>query len=270
MKKRLVALMILILPIIQVFCVNAEEINSNTYKQEIGQSTVYMHDLANLLTEQEERALIDDVSKYCKKIDYNILFLTTNNTNHKTTMRYSDDYMDALFPKGVENNIAFVIDMDNRKIYINTMGNAINRLSDKMIESGLDKGYAKIKKQDYDGTLKAMAKYCLPKLKIDNFFVKFLKEIPRHIISAGIITAVIIFFLIKRHEKANKKQPATTYVSNQDYKLNDKKENYVRQYQTVQRGYYSSSSGSSSHHSSGGSSHRSSSGRSHGGGGRSF
>lgn len=273
MKKQFLArisavalLFVLLLSVAAAFPVTAEA-KEKTYHQKVGQSTVYIHDLADLLSNAEEKELLDSVNKYCKKMQYNILFLTTNYTSGKSTMVYSDDYMDKLFPD-TDENIAFVIDMDNRQIYINTMGSAIKILSDKDIDKALDKAYPQIVNQDYSATMQEMSDYCLGKLS-ETFFSKFLKGTYKfsHIFISGVITVIVGVSLVKMHASANKPQSAVTYVPKENYNVEDKEENYIRTYETVESGYYRKSSSSSG---GGGSSHRSSSGRSHGGGGRSF
>lgn len=249
----------------------------------IGDSTIYFHDNANLLTKKDKEQIIGLLhDKNADVISYNILFLTCDDVRGKTTMTYSDDYMDELFPD-YEHNIAFVIDMDNREIYINTMGNAILSLTDKMIDAALDDAYPYIKNGQYGECLKAMASYCVPRLS-DNpgtgatnsniaaygfgtaIVQGMLGSMPIALIAAGIIVTVLIF----KHNSVNKAQSAVRYIEKNNYKVLDKDEVFVRSYTTVQKDFYKPSSSSGSSSSGGGSSHRSSSGRSHGGGGRSF
>jgi uncharacterized membrane protein YgcG len=68
--------------------------------QDVGGCTVYIHDNADLLSDSEESDLIEDITNKCKNINYNILFLTTDDTGGKSTMVYSDDYMDDMLSKG--------------------------------------------------------------------------------------------------------------------------------------------------------------------------
>ena len=226
---------------------------------------VIIHDLAELLEKQDELSLLNFVKANYSDLRYNILFLTTNDTKGKTTMAYSNDYMDLIFPPGTENNIAFVIDMENREIYIKTMGMAIESLSDIEIGKALDLGYDRITKQDYHGTMQVMSEYCLNRLKNPKTNGEaFLFGFKQALIPSVIITVIVCVVLILNHKKANQAVKSTHYMSAEDYKVVGKREKHVRSYDTVQRGYYASSS------SSGGSSHSSSSGRSHGGGGRRF
>ena len=227
---------------------------------------IYMRDLADLLTSDEETKLIEWIRKEYKNNQYNILFLTTNNTDGKSTMVYSDDYMDQLFPN-TDENIAFVIDMSNREIYVNTMGTTIQKLDDADIDRALDLGFKKITDSKYYDCMKVMSEYCLNDLcGKSNFFATFTSNMVGCILFALIATVVVIIILLLMHRKANKAIQAAQYESKEDYEIIDKDVVYERSYQTVQRDYYKPKSSGSS----GGSSHRSSSGRSHGGGGRSF
>ena len=268
----IVVLLVTLMAIIPI--AHASEVG---YSETYGGSEIYMHDLGDLLTDSEEQELMEKFGEKCKDIHYNVLFLTTNDADGKSTIFYADDYMDELFPYD-ENNIAFVIDMDNREIHINTMGNAILCLTDAMIESGLDRGYEYIANYEYADCLDAMGSYCVARL-YDNpdqgpSTVDLLIEgIILGLLPAAVITAILVAALLFRHNKANTKQATATYVSNENYSVIDKDEVFVRSYETVIKDYYKpreSSSSSGSSRSSGGSSHRSSSGRSHGGGSRKF
>jgi hypothetical protein len=127
------------------------------------QSSVLIHDNANLLSDNEEKELFDSFSNRCSGLGYNVLFLTIDNTNGQSTKTYTDNYMDQLF-SDYNHNISFIIDMDNREIYINTMGNAIKSLDDKDIENALDVGFAYVCECKYTECLAAMADYCINKL----------------------------------------------------------------------------------------------------------
>jgi uncharacterized protein len=268
--KKIFALTMLIVMIIcctsqYVHATNLPSKNGNQTTITIGKSHIYIHDLANLMTSQEENDLVESIRDKCEQTEYNVLFLTTNETNGKSTMVYSDDYMDALFPVGTENNIAFIIDMDNREIYINTMGEAIRQISDNEIDKALDRGYSKIQEKDYSGCMQAMATYCLSDLQgTDQGENAFVDSAMSALPGSLLVTAIVVIILVVKHNKANKSVAATSYLNNGDYDVICKDETFVRSYETVQHDYYKPKS------SSGGSSHSSSSGRSHGGGGRKF
>ena len=130
----------------------------------VGNCHVYIHDDASLISGLDHEKLLDVVAQYSEKISFNILFLTYDDAQGKSTKVYSDDYMDNLFPYRAHDNIAFVIDMDNREYYINTMGNAIEWLNDEEIDKALDKGYDDIVEEEYARCLQKVADYCLKEL----------------------------------------------------------------------------------------------------------
>ena len=238
------------------------------------ESQIIVDDLANLLSSEEESLLVERTKDRLGSKNYNILFLTYDDAEGYSTMVYSDDYMDDLFPVGTENNIGFIIDMDNREIYINTMGGAIQSLSDYEIEEGLDIGYNYVSEQEYFECLDGMATYAIPRLgggyNADGTLSagsKALNGLQAGFIPSALVAAAVVGFLAISHNKANKSINPNTYVGKNNYNLINKKEKYNRTYETVQKDYYKPKSSSSG---GGGSSHRSSSGRSHGGGGRRF
>ena len=140
------------------------EMGSGDREIMVGNCHVYIHDDAKLLSGVEQEKLLGVVAKYAEKISFNILFLTYDDAQGKSTMTYSDDYMDNLFPYKAHDNIAFVIDMDNRQYYINTMGKAIEWLDAEEIDEALDKGYDYIADENYFRCLQAVSDYCLKEL----------------------------------------------------------------------------------------------------------
>ncbi len=262
-----VLLVLLFVPMISV-----QAAAKGPYQQTVGKATVYMHDLADLMTDEQEAELIRSVEKHTKKLSYHILFLTTSDAQGKNTTKYTDDYMDQMFVNH-DNAIAFVIDMDNRKIYVNTMGDAIKYLDNKAVQKTTDKGSAKIEKEDYEGTLEAMSDYALGKIASEDpnsrtFISAYAKGIGAVQIPAIILTVLVGIGLVLQHRKANKAPAATVYIDHGSYDVTNKDDRFIRTYNTVQSGYYKQNSSNSG--SSGGSSHTSSSGNTHGGGGQSF
>ncbi len=247
----------------------------DNYDEKVGDSRIYMHDMADLFTEDEEKDLIDAAGKFVKNEDHNVLFLTYSDAMGNTTMTFSDDYMDLLFPND-EDNVAFVIDMDNRKVYINTMGVYLDDLSAEEIDECIDAGYSHMPDGEYYDAMLKMSCYTLQYVNGGSiigtplFGIKLMDSLPvATLISVG-MSAIVAIVLLLNHRKANNKEKAQTYMNKNNggyYKVADKQENFVNTYTTVDKNYYkpkeSSSGGGGGRHSSGG-------GRSHGGGGRSF
>lgn len=269
MKKKIINLIIMIL-IFSISIIPVVHADEDVYMEYHGNSAIYMHDLADLLTQEDESALMIHFGNEFEDLHYNVLFLTIDDAEGQSVTTYTDYYMNDLFPD-YEHNIAFVIDMDNRKIHINTMGNAIKCLSDDKIDAAIDSAYNFISKEYYVDGLHAMAEYCVKYLS-DNPDAAasksaFVDGLVSGLIPGAIAAAAVVLILLGIHNKANKVQSATAYIGRDNYVILNKTENHIRTYDTVQRNYYKPKSSSSG--GGGGSSH-SSGGRSHGGGSRSF
>lgn len=256
-------LMLLIVVFMSTASVNALS-SYNTDEQ------VYMHDLADILTPSEEAELIKLTQGYCDGKDFNVLFLTTDSTDGLPTVSYSNYYANDFFPDDVDNNIIFVIDMDNREYNIDTMGETIQIITDAEIDEAMDNAASAMSNQDFARAFKNMATYCLSDVvqsSNSGFINIFLSLMLSNILWSLIPTAIVVVLLIIRHNAANKQQPATQYLSKDNYAVITKDERFVRTYETIQKDYYKpKSSGSSS----GGSSGHMSGGRAHGGGSRKF
>ena len=97
-----------------------------------GGNEVGVHDLANVLSESEESSLLELGITYADKHDLDIVFLTASDTNGKSSMVYSDDFYDGLEGdyKYAEDGILVFVDLDNGYDYVNTVGSAIEHISD--------------------------------------------------------------------------------------------------------------------------------------------
>ena len=95
-------------------------------EENVSQQTVY--DDAALLTPEEIETLESELDAAGEKTGWNMLMLTTDDTNGKTTQEYADDFFDAIAENG--DGVALLIDMQNREICISTGGIAIRYLTD--------------------------------------------------------------------------------------------------------------------------------------------
>ena len=87
-------------------------------EENVPQQTVY--DDAALLTPEEIETLESELDAAGEKTGWNMLMLTTDDTNGKTTQEYADDFFDAIAENG--DGVALLIDMQNREICISTGG----------------------------------------------------------------------------------------------------------------------------------------------------
>ena len=248
-------------------------------------------DYADLLTTEEEDAL-RNLSKEYEEYNMSAIFLTTADAEGKTSMTYSDDFYDNnnFKPDGV----LFMIDMDNREVYVNTVGAGITIISDYQVERILDAGYTYVGNEEYFECLRGMSNYTYRLIEnheenpggYDTQYYEEYQQESQETVSelqwskpAEIILTVIsgclpapiivIIVLITKHKKANRLVSAENYMGS-DFRVKSKNVAYMGCRHEVLRGYYRQQNHNSSGGGGGGSSHRSAGGVSHGGGGRKF
>lgn len=220
-------------------------------------------DFADLLTDSEEKQL-REFSKEYEKYDISIIFMTTDDAEGKTTQNYSNDFYDnnEFRPDG----IMFSIDMDNREIYIDTVGKCIAMISDTKVSDALDASYTYAGDGEYAACLTKMSKMiCKVVDAKENPFQTAVKPSGLTIIVALLVTGIVVAVLFLKHNKANKKIAASHYDGN-TFTVLDRNTVYMGCRKEVIPNYYKESESSSG----GSSSHRSSGGISHGGGGHKF
>lgn len=280
MKKYIAVILVLF----SVFILVPGQVRASSYNEE----TVF--DYADLLTWEEENEL-RQIAKEYEEFDVSMIFLTTADARGKSAMTYSDDFYDTnqFRPDGV----LFLIDMDNRELYINTVGKCIAILPDYRIESILDTGYDYVADGEYFDCFKRMSERTGYYIKnydgsqstgsyyynnYDNILTIMGPMLMKYALIALVVAGIVSLILVSTHKKANRRIPADRYMGS-SFKVNKKDVAYMGCRQEVIRGYYkqddddSSSSRSSSRSSSSSSrstTHTSSHGVSHGGGGRKF
>jgi len=117
-----------------------------------------VYDDADLLTDSQEQALADRISSYTAKYSCDIAIVTTSDAGGKTSQAYADAYAEKLGMSMIKEGypgILFLIDMDNRQIYISTSGQAIGYYSDSRVNTVLDDCYGPVSGQDYYGSCRA-------------------------------------------------------------------------------------------------------------------
>lgn len=110
-------------------------------------------DEAGLLTEEQIAQLERSIQTIREEISMDLVVVTTNDTQGKTTRAFADDYYDSgNFGMGPKlTGALLLIDMDNRQAYISTTGDSIDYLNDARIDQLLDSITDKLKGQDYYG-----------------------------------------------------------------------------------------------------------------------
>lgn len=219
--------------------------HANEYNEQV------VFDFADLLDDTEEDTLRDQAEQY-EELDVSLVFLTIDDANGVSSRTYSDDFYDTHNFRS--NGVLFMIDMDNREIYVNTVGTCIDAL-DSEIESILDTGFAYVSDGDYYDCLFEMSEHAYSIMAEKDFpGMLFTPLLP-----ALIITIIILVILVVIHNKANRQISASQYMGS-SFTVKNRNAMYLGCRREVLHGYYRKNE----------SSHRSSRGISHGGGGRKF
>lgn len=248
---------------------------------------INVYDQAELFTQEEITELqgyIDGVkADYSNKIE--IVIATTDNAEGKTAMEYAADFYDYNgFP---EDGVLFLIDMDNREIWISTKGEANRYFTDARINYALDNSNVFMSEEDYYGAANIFVdstNYILRQgIPSDQYnYDTETGEISKYVepksislmdvlISFGVAAAVGIIVCLCVMGKYQLKLSQYNYPMRDRCRLNLTRQEdiFINEHTTAHK-IQTSSSNSSSSGGSGSSTHRSSSGSSHGGGGRKF
>jgi uncharacterized protein len=108
-------------------------------------------DDAGLFSEEEKTAFENQINSMKKEMNMDVVIVTTNDAEGKTAGQYAEDYyIDGVYGVGSDYRGAlFLIDMDNREIYILPVGKMNRFLTDKRWNAILDKSYEAISQKDY-------------------------------------------------------------------------------------------------------------------------
>ena len=248
-------------------------------------STEKVYDFAELLEEEEEEEIATLIDSFIEKYNMDMVVVTIDDSDFRTSEAYADDFFDYndFGLNETLDGILFLIDMDNRNMWISTHGEAIRMYNDYRIDSILDNTYDYISKQDYYNCAKGFVKdatyyasvgitgknvnsHIDPKTGDIVYDVKFdLSYVFMGAIGSGIITAIFILIASARHRTIRKATQAKEYIVKDSFVLNHNEDKFLSTHTSK---VYDPPSDSSS--GGGSSTHSSSSGSSHGGGGRSF
>lgn len=236
-------------------------------------------DHADLFSQEEITELDEEANVLSNNYNMDIVIVTTNDASGKTSREYADDYYDDNeFSIGDDQSgILFLMDMDNREVYISTTGQGIRYLTDQRIESVLesviDSGMGD---GDYysaaRGFLNATEEYLESGIPSDQYSqdegvevensLTFIEGIISFI--SGLIAAAGFFFITKSRYKMKNPEKPLTFRNNSLVSLALSQDDLIDTAVTRRKiPKPSSDSGKST-------THESSSGETHGGGGSKF
>lgn len=115
-------------------------------------------DDAGLLTESEKESLEAQVTKMRDSMKMDVVLVTTADTGGRSARQYADDFYDAggFGTRSDHSGVLFLIDMDNREIYVSTSGTMIRFLTDDRVEMMLDHAYTDVADEDYMGAMRQL------------------------------------------------------------------------------------------------------------------
>lgn len=98
-------------------------------------------DMADLFTKEEKIDLEESVAEHRESTNLDIVIVTTNDAEGKSSRDYADDfYDDNGYGVGEDHSgVLLLIDMDNRMAYMSTTGRAIQIFSDDEIQGITDR-----------------------------------------------------------------------------------------------------------------------------------
>lgn len=256
-----------------------------------------VYDDAALFTADEAAQLEATIAGLRAEYEQDFVVVTTADAGGKTAQEYADDFYDnGGFGEGKNlDGMLFLIDMDNREIYVSTSGITIRYLTDERIEEILDAAYGEVVDGNYyaaadraltkageligEGIEKGQYNYDSETGKISRPASYYILRLIRALLigaAAGGIACLIVVVSYKSKDKRG----ARSYVQN--FQAGTQADQFLNQtvtHRMIPKTPPPSSSGgsrsgsSSSHRSSSpgrSTTHHSSGGRSHGGGGRKF
>lgn len=117
-----------------------------------------IEDKASLFTAEEVEEILMESEEFSDTTGYSLSIVTTDDAMGKTSEEYADDYLDDLIDNEgwSEDSMLFLIDMDNRMVYISTTGEAVYSYSDYSVEAIIDSGYSYLTEGYYADTILSM------------------------------------------------------------------------------------------------------------------
>lgn len=144
MTKNIKLLLLALLSIFLITNVYAEEYEGENTVIDNGTYKIIINDYAELLTDEEEQQLINDMIPLT---EYGHIAFETINENYTSTANYAREKYHSMF--GTESGSLFLIDMDNRYIYIFSDGNNYKYITNSKADIITDNIYTYATRGEY-------------------------------------------------------------------------------------------------------------------------
>ena len=114
-------------------------------------------DDAGLFTREEIDSFQSQITSMKKEMNMDVLIVTASDTNGKSAKQYAEDYyINGSYGVGSDyRGVLFLIDMDNREMYILPVGKMNRFLTDQRWNAILDSSYESISQGDYAASTQA-------------------------------------------------------------------------------------------------------------------
>lgn len=231
-------------------------------------------DEAKLLSQDERDKLIEDIEKFRENYNIDAVIVTANDLQGKNTMDYADDYYDYN-GYGLGDNksgILLLIDMNDRKIWIYTSGDAIEYFTDNRIDSIISDISKYLSNEEYFDACNIFLtdiQYYIDSGIPEGQYTYSEEENTLKIVLIALGVAAVVAgvtcIVVVNSYKNSKSVSSVNYVDNNSIVFTKRRDTFVNTFTTKTKIERNNSSGGS-----GSSTHRSSSGNTHGGGGGSF
>lgn len=231
-------------------------------------------DEAKLLSQDEAQKLREDIENFREKYNMDAVIVTSKDLEGKSTMDYADDYYDYN-GYGLGDNksgILLLIDMDDRKIWISTSGDAIEYFTDNRIESIINDISKYLSDEEYFDAcnifLNNIQYYIdsgIPEGQYTYSEEEHTLKIVLIALGVAAIVAGVTCIVVVNSYKNSKSVSSINYIDNNSIVFTKRRDIFVNTFTTKTKIERNNSSGGN-----GSSTHKSSSGNTHGGGGGSF
>lgn len=242
-----------------------------------------VYDQAALFTPEQIQQLETKIAEQEERIAYDVVIVTTNDAEGKSSMEYADDFYDAHgFGTGEKKSgVLLLLDMDNREIWISTCGDMIDILTDRRIESVLDAVYPNMAQQNYENAAEQFLEKTESFVRqgVEKGQYRFDTEqkrkkmtVPQALgigFGTGAVLSGIASLVIVLRYRGKRGSEEYAYRQNADMRIIRREDRFLNRtvvHRRIPKETYDG--GSSSHGQS--SVHHSDSGQTHGGGGRKF
>lgn len=231
-------------------------------------------DDAKLLSQDEINELKVNIENFRENYNMDVVIVTSNDLQGKTPRDYADDYYDYN-GYGLGDNksgLLLLIDMDDRKIWISTSGDAIEYFTDNRIDYIVNDISKYLSNEEYFDAcnifLTDIQYYIDNGVPEDQYTYSEEEHTLKVLLIALGISAVVAgltCIIVVNSYKNSKSVSSINYVDNNSIVFTKRRDTFVNTFTTKTKIEKNNSGGGN-----GSSTHRSSSGNTHGGGGGSF